>query len=72
MAIIQCYECKKEISDKATSCPNCGAPIKVDSISGSNNEDGGSGLSRSGAALIGFCIGFFYYTQAAELVHKTL
>lgn len=27
MALIECPECKKEISDKATSCPNCGYPI---------------------------------------------
>jgi hypothetical protein len=28
MAIIQCYECQKDISDKASNCPNCGAPSK--------------------------------------------
>ncbi len=27
MALINCSECGKEISDKATSCPNCGNPI---------------------------------------------
>lgn len=27
MALIKCFECKKEISDKAQSCPNCGNPI---------------------------------------------
>lgn len=26
MALIQCYECSKEISDKAPACPQCGAP----------------------------------------------
>lgn len=31
MALIQCYECFKQISDKAISCPNCGAPTKLDS-----------------------------------------
>ena len=25
MALIKCQECGKEISDKATSCPHCGA-----------------------------------------------
>ena len=25
MALIKCYECKTEISDKAESCPHCGA-----------------------------------------------
>ena len=29
MALINCYECNKEISDQAKSCPHCGAvPIK--------------------------------------------
>lgn len=27
MALIPCSECKKEISDKATTCPSCGAPV---------------------------------------------
>ena len=28
MALIKCKECKKEISNKAKTCPNCGAPVK--------------------------------------------
>lgn len=28
MALINCPECNKEISDKAKSCPNCGFPIQ--------------------------------------------
>ena len=28
MALIQCAECKKEVSDQAESCPHCGFPIK--------------------------------------------
>lgn len=28
MAMIYCKECGKEISDKAISCPNCGAVVK--------------------------------------------
>lgn len=27
MAMINCPECGKEISDKAAACPNCGVPI---------------------------------------------
>lgn len=27
MALINCSECGKEVSDKAASCPNCGNPI---------------------------------------------
>lgn len=29
MALIKCEECEKQVSDKAQSCPNCGAPIVV-------------------------------------------
>lgn len=29
MALIKCPECKKEISDQAITCPNCGYPISV-------------------------------------------
>lgn len=28
MALIKCKECGKEISDKASACPNCGCPTK--------------------------------------------
>ncbi len=27
MSLINCAECQREVSDKATSCPHCGAPI---------------------------------------------
>ena len=29
MALINCPECGKEISDKAASCPNCGNPMNL-------------------------------------------
>lgn len=32
MALINCPECNKEISDKASSCPNCGFPIQSQSF----------------------------------------
>ena len=30
MALIYCSECKKEISNTAKTCPNCGAPVVID------------------------------------------
>jgi len=27
MAMIECSECRKQISDKAAACPHCGAPV---------------------------------------------
>ena len=29
MALIECAECKHQVSDKAASCPKCGAPVTV-------------------------------------------
>lgn len=29
MALIKCNECGKEISDKASACPNCACPIET-------------------------------------------
>lgn len=37
MALINCPECGKEISDKAISCPSCGCPINQQSTN-SNEE----------------------------------
>lgn len=28
MALIQCPECGKEVSDKARKCPHCGYPLE--------------------------------------------
>ncbi len=28
MALVECIECGKQISDRAASCPGCGAPVK--------------------------------------------
>ena len=27
MALIDCYKCGKQISDRASACPHCGAPV---------------------------------------------
>jgi uncharacterized membrane protein YvbJ len=29
MALIECHECGKEISDSAAACPACGAPVRA-------------------------------------------
>ena len=38
MALIKCNECQKEISDKATTCPNCGAPVVAPPAPAANPE----------------------------------
>ena len=32
MSLINCPECKNEISDQATACPNCGCPIEPQKV----------------------------------------
>jgi ssDNA-binding Zn-finger/Zn-ribbon topoisomerase 1 len=38
MALINCPECKKEISDKVKSCPQCGYPLVSESINGNTQK----------------------------------
>lgn len=40
MALINCPECGKEISDKATTCPNCGCPVAKRIEEQSENQSG--------------------------------
>ena len=41
MALIRCPECEKQISEKATACPNCGHPItEIDKILSSIIQEG--------------------------------
>jgi len=47
MALISCPECEKEISDKAASCPSCGAPISNNSEAALGNQH--IAVTRTGA-----------------------
>jgi len=47
MALIKCYECSKDISDKAENCPNCGAPKSEKSIIEENSNEN-SELTKEG------------------------
>jgi hypothetical protein len=50
MALIECKECKKEVSKKTTSCPHCGAPLKKQS----------KNIGCGGAIVILFVIFFIF------------
>ena len=39
MALIQCSECGQQVSDKATICPKCGAPIMGVPISNKSENE---------------------------------
>ncbi len=38
MSLIKCSECRKEISDRANVCPNCGCPISNNSCSNESSN----------------------------------
>ncbi len=55
MALVQCPECAKQISDQAASCPNCGAPrstVQVDATHGVVTTQA-TGKSQKGWQLVG-------------------
>lgn len=59
MALIKCPECSKEISNKASACPNCGCPLSEMVKGGTvrikmpnNIVEGWAGLFSSRKALV--------------------
>ncbi|MDO4171854.1 MAG: zinc-ribbon domain-containing protein, partial [Prevotellaceae bacterium] len=70
MAIVKCSECGKEVSDKATSCPNCGAPLqtviqaptqtveKEKIIVVNNSSSNGCGIAGFVFAILGLFLGW--------------
>lgn len=62
MALINCEECGKEISDKASACPHCGVPLerKIESEKSSQNAIKEEAPS---ADLIGSMIGWVIYAK---------
>jgi hypothetical protein len=51
MALIDCPECKKSISDTAESCPSCGYQ--------SNKRSGKNSSTRKAFLIVGICLGAF-------------
>ncbi|EHQ52168.1 MULTISPECIES: zinc-ribbon domain-containing protein [Ectothiorhodospira] len=39
MALIDCPECGRQVSDKAPTCPGCGAPIALESAESTSWQD---------------------------------
>lgn len=59
MALIKCSECNNQVSNKATSCPKCGAPIKP-----ASSSSGCAG--RSFLLLFLFAVIFYTFTFINE------
>ena len=59
MALVQCSSCGQMVSDKATQCPNCGAPVNAANTVPLKQDKLGVGM-----AVLCFMIplvGFIYY-----------
>lgn len=52
MALIECKECSKQVSDSAAACPNCGAPVAPAQIARAPDETKKVG--------VGFALGIFF------------
>ena len=69
MALIECSECKKEISDKAESCPHCGFPISK--TTSREREKQGTEDRDAGRITKTSCGKFKFFSQDKEHVVLT-
>ena len=83
MALINCTECGKQISDKALACPNCGAPqsSKPDTAAPAvdrnkatlfENPRTSTETSIKNAATLTFFFGFFYFAVKGVWTHAVV
>jgi hypothetical protein len=72
MALIQCPECKSDISDKTKSCPKCGHPINTVSVKKVGKVVGAiiGGLLIAVGALVVVAIGDKYFHKSPTIAAK--
>ncbi len=59
MALITCPECKKEVSDRAMSCPSCACPLERAVTTGATGKKWkGIQLVSLGAIFLGILVAF--------------
>jgi len=69
MALINCSECGKQVSDRAAACPHCGAPVAgkaVDTAKGADDEKQSIGKTKIG------CLPLFLVVIAVFVVWGAL
>lgn len=72
MALVACKECGKEVSDKAPSCPSCGAPTGA---AGAPSPQGSKKRKTSPvawAALVAIVAGTAWFTQTRDYTEQSL
>ncbi len=59
MALIKCPECKREVSDRAMSCPSCACPLERAMTTGATGKKWkGIQLVSLGAIFLGILVAF--------------
>jgi len=66
VALIRCAECKAKVSDKAISCPKCGAPVEISRKKGKSEIKTGPGC----LILLLVAVGIFIAFRAKEEGHR--
>lgn len=60
MALIECPDCRKQVSDAAPACPGCGRPINAAARDPREIEQTGKHYKRAQIlAVLFFCFGLF-------------
>lgn len=72
MALIKCGECGKELSDKAASCPGCGAPTAASAASTSPEKKKRKTSPVAWAALVAIVAGGGWYSQSRDFKEQSL
>lgn len=71
MALIECRECGKQVSDRAEGCPHCGAKL-AQRQSPAARRSGGSSLLRTGASILRVTIGVMIVGVVLSLLAATV
>lgn len=69
MAMIQCPECGREVSDQAATCPGCGCPLGVASVAPAKHE---KEASLRGGAIVGLVGGLSFIAVLVVLTIGTM
>ena len=71
MAMIRCTECRKDVSDKAASCPHCGAPVDAVAAQAMQTASGTTALKWvSGLLAILIFINFCNREETSKQVER--
>lgn len=72
MALIQCSECQHQVSDKASVCPKCGAPIGASTLSVSSPTSKRKTSPFAWATLLITVVSIAWYFQSSSYREQSL